>query len=413
MSFRKSAYFRLHKRCPADLASALAAAMAKANGAGRPFAVDSLSYSLEGGVRYKADQPKLADLQVLTSFPAGFALTVTSGSSRDSNVAYATARLEDDRLDLTASARAVEALDTFFDAFSRSFDTEKTVSVIDEFIASTEQARDGESSGLLESTRSPRVSAEPPRVLIFTALQEERDILEAMLGLQTAFEDGVARGVRHGVPIDVISGRRMGRVPAAVAVTAHLATTNYPFQLIIVAGIAGGFAEAGMQTGAVVIANDVVDLATRKKLAEETEFRPTVYSTDEALERFTKSSSFNKSEWEQALVTSDRWPDGRRPYLQYGALASTDEVVSSHEWRQELRSAWPKLLGVEMEAGGVCAAAERFGHKVTVIRGISDLADPRKSDDHWRRLAMRSVVAVIDAMLLSGVLGRSARVHST
>lgn len=48
-------------------------------------------------------------------------------------------------------------------------------------------------------------------------------------------------------------------------------------------------------------------------------------------------------------------------------------------------------LGVEMKAGGVCAAAKEFNMDVAVIRGVSDLADPRKSDSEWRRRAMKTV----------------------
>ena len=40
---------------------------------------------------------------------------------------------------------------------------------------------------------------------MITALQEERDLLEAAFGLKTAFEDNVARGTRYGVSIELIS----------------------------------------------------------------------------------------------------------------------------------------------------------------------------------------------------------------
>ena len=52
-----------------------------------------------------------------------------------------------------------------------------------------------------------------------------------------------------------------------------------------------------------------------------------------------------------------------------------------------------------MESGGVCEAAKFEAVGVAVIRGVSDLADPRKSDDDWRRRAMLTVAVLIEAAL--------------
>jgi nucleoside phosphorylase len=49
-----------------------------------------------------------------------------------------------------------------------------------------------------------------------------------------------------------------------------------------------------------------------------------------------------------------------------------------------------------MEAGGVCAAAATFGMAPAVIRCVSDLADPSKSDDEWRRRAMKTLAHLIE-----------------
>ena len=246
--------------------------------------------------------------------------------------------------------------------------------------------------------------SESPCVLLFTALREEREVLERTFQLRTEFEDGVARGSHHSISLELICGDHMGRVPAAVAIASHLAQCGHPISAVIVAGLAGGFGEANIQQGAVIIADEIIDLATRKQNAENVQFRPRVFKTSNLLERYVHSRAFNEHEWEQHLLQTLEWPTGRRPSLHFGPLASVDEVVSSNSWRQELIKAWPKLLGVEMEAGGACAGAERFGRRVVVVRGVSDLADPRKSDDVWRPLAIKAVAALIKRMLDSDVV---------
>ena len=417
MSFTKDLYFKLLSATPSQLATAIAHAFDAGNGAGRTFEARDLSYTLPGDIGFSSDKPKLSDLHALQSFPADFSLTVMAERAGDPQLTYLKITTHAARLNLYVSSETPEAITRFANAFQESLKTVPTVSSLDELasdisdLATDLRGRDRSASETTSSAErtDPRTDRNAPaRVLIFTALQEERELLQSEFGLSTTYEDNVARGVRHGVAVEVISARRIGRVAAAVSVSAHLAKSSYTYELIVVAGIAGGFVEAGIYPGAIVIATDVVDLATRKQHEEDTEFRPGVYATDDSVSRFLQSSLFDKSSWEHTLVRDDSWPEGRRPYIKYGPLASTDEVVSSDDWRRKLIEAWPKLLGTEMEAGGACAAAEQFGRKVAVVRGVSDLADPRKADDEWRKRSMRAVISILDRMLLSGVVKRQA-----
>jgi len=232
-------------------------------------------------------------------------------------------------------------------------------------------------------------------IAIFVALQMEREILIKHLNLKTCYPPELAYFGKFGSTEVIVFGPDdMGRVPAAIA-TMEFLKKREP-DLLIVAGIAGGFEKEGSKLGDVVIARSIVDLATRKLLLEDdakitiTEFRPREWPTDNRLEKYLKYG-FDRTAWEQDAVQYAEWPEGKRPTIKYGTLASLDEVVSSNEWMTKLLQAWPKLLGVEMEAGGVCAAAFAHDIKVAVIRGISDLADPAKSDDEWRRRAMKTI----------------------
>jgi formylglycine-generating enzyme required for sulfatase activity len=73
----------------------------------------------------------------------------------------------------------------------------------------------------------------------------------------------------------------------------------------------------------------------------------------------------------------------------------------------ELREKWDKLIGVEMEAGGVALAAFQtpFHPGFFMVRGVSDLADPNKSKSEvagWREYACQAAAAYAIGILKSG-----------
>lgn len=92
-------------------------------------------------------------------------------------------------------------------------------------------------------------------------------------------------------------------------------------------------------------------------------------------------------------------------------MASVDEVVSSNKWSGlmlEGPGGEKKLLGVEMEAGGVCAAAEHARVPVCMLRAISDNADPSKADDGWRKRGMGTIALLLERLPLDEVLAHAA-----
>jgi nucleoside phosphorylase len=235
-------------------------------------------------------------------------------------------------------------------------------------------------------------------VAVFVALEEEREFLVQRWRLSQKYGD-VAWTQRVGrVDVAVYGPDEPGRVAAAVA-TLELLRSMTP-ALVVVTGLAGGFKSSGVDLGDVLVADTVADLATRKIRNDaesvRAEFRPRTFRTDSRLRDFFKSGSFQASDWEARILSDAAWPKGRRPALRYGTIASLDEIVSSDTWQQRLIEAWPELLGVEMEAGGVCRAVARARLPVAVIRGVSDLADPMKADDRWRRIAIHTVASLLE-----------------
>lgn len=240
-------------------------------------------------------------------------------------------------------------------------------------------------------------------IAIYVALQMEKDILVNRWGLTTQYNSPSAGFIKE-FPVKIFSADNMGRVPAAIATMNFLQNNqaNLP-KLIIVAGIAGGFPENNVERGNIIIASKIVDMATRKVTDKgedilHTNFRTNDYELSLFIDKAVHCDEFDLSEWSNKAIKEAEWPDGHRPAIKTGPLASLDEVVSSDEWRRKLLAKDSQLLGVEMEAGGVCAAARKYKVEVAVIRGISDNADPSKKDDNWRKISMKTVAMLIEEL---------------
>jgi nucleoside phosphorylase len=256
--------------------------------------------------------------------------------------------------------------------------------------------------------RSRVRSDKRPSVAIYVALRMEREPLIHQLGLRSNYPELFFSGSLNDADVVVFGSDHMGRVPAAVATMRYLQKHQAP-DLLMVAGIAGGFERAGVNVGDILIADSIADLGMRKVQLDDNkitkpEFRPREFQTDPRLSRYIEHV-LSRSDWQASVVREVEWPDDRRPAIRHGTIASTDEVVASGEWVDRLCGAWPKLLGIEMEAGGVCAAAEVYNLRVAVVRGVSDRADPAKSDDEWRRRAMKTVIHLLASVEYSRLCG--------
>ncbi|USU08827.1 hypothetical protein NF700_17510 [Sphingomonadaceae bacterium OTU29MARTA1] len=254
------------------------------------------------------------------------------------------------------------------------------------------------------------MSAEPDLVL-FVALEEELAVLAKALGLTKTASTPEAVGTIDKIKVAVICPRAMGRVAAAVSMTSYLAKRLSRPKLILIVGIAGGFPENKTVQGHIIIADKVVDLAMRKvgdsTSGAEPNFRREEYPLLDQIKNQTLSDDFDTHSWSSRVAAELEWQSDRRPSLHYGSIGSADEVVASNEWRAQFLSGKggePKLLGVEMEAGGVCAAARRFKVPVSMLRVVSDQADPAKTDDQWRKLGMKTLADLIASISIGKIM---------
>ncbi|MBY5707507.1 5'-methylthioadenosine/S-adenosylhomocysteine nucleosidase [Rhizobium leguminosarum] len=244
------------------------------------------------------------------------------------------------------------------------------------------------------------------KIAVFVALEEELDVLVRQWELTRKAGRPAAVGEIGGIAVDVLCPRAMGRVSAAVETTRYLASTDAKPDLLICVGLAGGFT---VDQGGVICVDTVVDLANRKVVDDEegqaqSKFRREDYSTHRAVYSIARSNEFDEVEWGNHCRKEFEWPAGKTPSLHEGKIASVDEVVASEDHQKKLLANTEKLLGVEMEAGGFCAAAKAFGLPFEVLRVVSDKADPAKTDDNWRKIGMKTLANFLSRLPLARVI---------
>jgi nucleoside phosphorylase len=192
----------------------------------------------------------------------------------------------------------------------------------------------------------------------------------------------------------------MGETSAATAVTDAIARWNPSFVLMV--GIAGGIPQDDLDLGDVVVADQIIGYEYGKVTEDGIEPRDRVYPVSALL--LDRVRSFWDDSWAQQ-VNIPRPDNATRAVskLVIGPIASGNKVIASTEFRQRLKTRWPKLVALEMEGEGVFAAVfdRPQIRNALVIRGICDMADERKSDE-WQEYAADVAATFTVCFLKSG-----------
>lgn len=184
-------------------------------------------------------------------------------------------------------------------------------------------------------------SASPLRLLVATAVPAERD---AVADLLPPHADAIAVGVG----------------PAAAAAHTAAALARTPYDLVVSAGIGGGF-QPDAPIGSLVIADEI----TAADLGAETPdgFLPVTELGFGAVTHRPPDS----------LVRELAAACGGRT----GTVLTVSTVTGSAERAAELRRRHPHALAEAMEGFGVAEAAAAYGLPVLEIRAVSNAVGPR------------------------------------
>ncbi|HWU90945.1 MAG TPA: hypothetical protein VN253_26950 [Kofleriaceae bacterium] len=247
---------------------------------------------------------------------------------------------------------------------------------------------------------------------IITALPEERDAVLAQLdGYRELDKDGADTltyyeaivqtrrqdGARYRVI--VVCCPEYGP-EVAVATAAAMLTRWRPRHLMLV-GIALGL-EDKAKHGDVLLADQVADYVLGKK--EEGKKRITNWKGHLAGASLFESARALQPMWVKAIKT--KRPGEGAPKVVIGTVASGGDVVLDDELLAEFRAMWPKLVGVEMEAGGTATAAHHRVNKpeFLMIKAVSDHGKDKHEPEAllWREYAYGVAAAFAIELLRRG-----------
>jgi 5'-methylthioadenosine/S-adenosylhomocysteine nucleosidase len=197
----------------------------------------------------------------------------------------------------------------------------------------------------------------------------------------------------------VVMQTNMGRVKAAI--TSSDAIRRWQPRYLILTGVAGGVSMRQVQLGDVLIADQIIDYEQQKITSEGVQPRWEVYRTDSGL--LSSARGMKNQSWAKAIQA--KRPGRGKTKHHTGPIASGDKIFTSGAGMATLLEHWPRLIGVEMEAGGVAAAVVNTPEApgFLVIRAVADVIDDVKHSkaDEWRKYAASAAAAFTIGLLKS------------
>jgi nucleoside phosphorylase len=298
-----------------------------------------------------------------------------------------------------------------------------------------------------EATSEEKVVGVSPKTpvdfLIVTALVEERDAVLSKLPVpqaQPPSEDDVRHYYTATVDakwsdsttcvysVALVSLANMGRLQAAA--TAQDAIRRWRPRIVMLVGIAGGLESSGVGLGDILIADLIVDYELQKltegrhrigwlqrvlslfgigrhqRIVEHrAQIRWNAHPVDQRLLEF--AMNFPPDKW-HPLVGISR-PQAGEPGWHKGTVATGDKVIAVNDVLESYKKqSWSKLIGVEMEAGGVALVAHQSPARpgFFMVRCVSDLLANKNQAkvEAWRDYACDVAAAYAIAIIRNGPL---------
>jgi adenosylhomocysteine nucleosidase len=245
-------------------------------------------------------------------------------------------------------------------------------------------------------------------VAVMTALPKELAAVVRILAGSPSYECIVGEDKRQvhraelpagGAPLTVVATVNASMGNRSAASGFEYLRRQFAPAVVIMLGIAGGI-HGGLRIGDVVIGDEVVYYDLRKETPDGVLRRGTSHPVPAVARHII--NAYLAQAGDPAMVMGE---DG--PFRVYaGPIGSGEAVVAAGDSavRDFLTDFNDRTLALEMESGGVAQAhfeaAETHPrvHAWFPIRGISDLADAAKNDDH-QIAAARNAATVFERML--------------
>jgi len=260
--------------------------------------------------------------------------------------------------------------------------------------------------------------------VIITALDEERDAVAAKLPdcrRLAPSEDDIRVYYRSDLPVTFANGATATYSviltsltnmtnPYATA-TAGDAIRRWKPRCVLLVGIAGGVASNGVRLGDVLVSDQIVDYRDQKATAGGPRFRFRGSPVSGRL--LAAARNVDDRAWQRLIKKRRPVPGTGRSTKHIGPVATSDTLVEDEQLLGALLRHYPKLIGMEMEAGGTTIATHEAASRPEffMVRGVSDLANDKRASDEvtsWRPYACNVAAAFAVVLLTSGPLPPSS-----
>jgi nucleoside phosphorylase len=139
---------------------------------------------------------------------------------------------------------------------------------------------------------------------------------------------------------------------------------------VVMVGIAFGLKPEEQEIGDILVSRQVVDYETQK-IKSGLNSETIIYSRGDR--------------WTAPPLMIDRFSNGKLNWqgsaVYFGSMLSGAKLVDHQGFRDQLAQREPEAIGGDMEAAGLCAAAQRNKVDWIVVKAISDWADGNKGTD--------------------------------
>lgn len=253
---------------------------------------------------------------------------------------------------------------------------------------------------------------EPPvDFVIVTALPEERDALLAVLPGALKLDKG-SRDI-HTFHTARIKTHRKDKAEYAVIITCLVkmgpitataqtvsVVTRWQPRYVLLVGIACGIRGA-VNHGDILVATQVADYTIGKQEGGPRKINWDVHPCGVSL---LDSANDLGDTWRKGIRV--KRPGEGEPAREKGVVASGGDVIQDDEIIVTYSKSWPKLIGIEMESGGVAAAVHQSADRpeFLMIKSVSDFGKDKHDPEitPWREYACAAAAAFATALMKSG-----------
>jgi Flp pilus assembly protein TadD/nucleoside phosphorylase len=265
--------------------------------------------------------------------------------------------------------------------------------------------------GTKKAQKEPQVPEPPVDFVIVTALPEERDALLAKLPSARKLDKGIRdihtfyaaqvktrRKDRSEYSVIVTCLVKMGPI-TATAQTVSVVTKWQPRHVMLV-GIACGI-RGVVKHGDVLIPSQVADYTIGKQEGGQRKINWDVYPCGVSL---LDSANDLRDAWRKGIGVVRPGPS--ESVREKGVVASGGDVIQDDEIVAAYSKSWPKLIGIEMESGGVAAGVHQTADRpeFLMIKSVSNFGKDKHDPEviPWRPYACHTASAFAVALMKSG-----------